>query len=228
MSDPGRVKVVWFTDCDVTEDLETRASLHDALGWKLRHVHFVYALALVSSMNCHTVDFNWQIWEDPAECFMVNKSLEFRKHDIGSMAEFLGQVWVLAKKTASGRSNDEPARPGPSLRFQISVSITQLWSLWHADINFAVTEEHLIEREQIKFGTMHKKRGLQIQSLEVGSGMVLPIVEPALRSSAISTETVCGWCSLDLETGNIMGGMADVACDFGEVEVYESDMLLIL
>ncbi|QDS77452.1 hypothetical protein FKW77_006872 [Venturia effusa] len=261
------------------------ASVHVLLGWKLRYLHFVYALALVSSINNHAVDFNWQIWDDPVDCFKFGDSLTFRKHDIGSMGDFLGQVWILAREMTLDMPNDEPvgnARPGrndsfatrrlpdvdllfrfpsladqnlheppntitepgkstietsrdisaepegPSCTFQISVSIIQLWRLWNADINFAEVE-HSGNGTAIEFQTKQKKRGLRIESVELGFGVVVPMGEPVPSDSSVPHEVVCRWCKLGPDENGNVRTMADILGEgnVGEVD-YGCDRLLIL
>ncbi|TLD29556.1 Malonamoyl-CoA synthetase [Venturia nashicola] len=85
------------------------AQWQDVFDLKLRYLHFVYALALVSSMKSHAIDFNWQFWDEPVKYFKINESLTFRKYDIGSMGEYLGPVWILAKKTTFLLPNDGPS-----------------------------------------------------------------------------------------------------------------------
>ncbi|KAE9963034.1 hypothetical protein BLS_009755 [Venturia inaequalis] len=269
-----------LADCDGTVDLGS-AQLEDPLEWKLRLLHFVYALALVSSMNSHANEFNWQIWDDPVEYFKISESLTFRKYDIGSMGQFLGPVWILAGEVAFPLPDDVSAsdvRPGrigsvahqefagidfqhlsakfseqdlggptntiteadtstseiasnvfdkpegPSFTFQISVSIPQLRALWNANIKFAV-EEQPIDREKIDAETMQQTSVLAIKSLEVGSGVVLPIGMPTLME--LDVEVVCGWYSLDLEgSGNVIT-MADIEGD-GDLELCDTDFLLII
>lgn len=48
------------TNCDAAEELEEEIEslAYGVLGWKLQHLHFVYALALISSVTNHAVDFN--------------------------------------------------------------------------------------------------------------------------------------------------------------------------
>lgn len=271
----------------IAQDLKNRTSVHDVLGLKLRHLHFVYALALVSSINNHAVDFNWQIWDDPVDCLKVSKSLAFRKYDIGSMGEFLGQVWILANETALDIPTGEPARSvrpgridsfaeqelagvdlpflaenfakqdlveptskiteaessameisrghsneptGPSVAFQISVSISQLWALWHANINFAEKEDRSINRENTESETTQEKPGLRIGSLGVGEGVILPIDNPAPGNSALSKEVVCKWYSLGADGDGNVRTMADIAGDedISGVVFYHFDMLLII
>lgn len=220
-------------------------------------------------MNSHVNDFNWQIWDDPVECFKISDSLTFRKYDIGSMGQFLGPVWILAGEVAFSVSKHEPTsdvRPRrldsvteekfaekdldrplnttteaemstieesrdaldeaeiPSSKFQISASITQLKSLWNANVNFAVEEEP-IDREKSDAETLQKTSASAIKSLEFGSGIVLPIGMPTLMD--LDVEVVCGWYSLDPEGNGNTIAMADIEGD-GEIELCDSDFLLVI
>lgn len=259
------------------------------MAWKLRHLHFLYALALVSSVGNHVVDFDWQIWEEPVRCFRVSKTLTFRRHDVESMAGFLGKVWILAKEelvnetdqdTTAGGGGGRPGRidscverdpaelefqylaiasaeqnmdetasthqtaetgfikgltnptsnpKGVNSTFQISISVSQLCALWNADIGFVEPEQHQVDREDASTRTTGKGSGRRIKRLEVGSGVILPVVGSSSDKHA-SKEIVCKWYSLESTGSTNVRTMVEVVGDedIGYVFLTDLDTLLIL
>lgn len=281
-------------DCDVAVWLkdEVKSSTHGILGWKLQHLHFVYALALISSVTNHVVDFNWQIWEEPVHCFRFNGVLTFRRHAIGSMGEFLGPVWILANdaiidsvhhSTASSEylprtnhsfgqrgfgergtvllagdfaeRNQESDRTtssrtetgtypmkapaahsgnaaGSDFAFNISISVVKLWALWYVNVKFVEQVRDLVDGANAETKTPPNGSRPRIESLEVGSGVVLP-VDDSLNEQFVTDgtdEIVCRWYNLDRNDHGNAKTMADIVIEGNteDVSFYDSYTLLIV
>lgn len=149
------------------------------------------------------------------------------KQDLDGPTSTITEAESSAMEISRGPS-DEPT--GPSVAFQISVSISQLWALWYANINFAEKEHPPVDREDTESETMQEKLELRIGSLGVGEGVILPIGHLALEESASWKEVACRWYNLGPDEDGNARTIADIVGDggIGGVVFYHSDMLLVI
>jgi hypothetical protein len=118
-----------------------------------------------------------------------------------------------------------------SIAFQLSIPVNKLWALWNTTINFVEQDQYLVDEENACFETLAKGSRPRIESLVVGSGVILPVDTSSIEHFIPSggSEIVCRWFNLCINEHGDMRTTADVVVeeDVENVELFDCYTLLI-
>jgi hypothetical protein len=119
-----------------------------------------------------------------------------------------------------------------SIAFQLSIPVNKLWALWNTTINLVEQDQYLVDEENANPEIPTKGPRPRIESLVVGSGVILP-VDPSLIkyfTSSGGSEIVCRWFNLCTNEYGDMRTAADVVVeeDVENVELFDCFTLLII